>query len=264
MRASATCLSCGNGAHAALHNFGFAPADRHVSLTNLARPAGPDAVLLRREAMTPVCTPALLEGKRGGLRHPDDRDCEVLLHHPCADLHVIRHELASGALVAPFDLVVSEATGHFVFAERGRFEEPYVAAFGTGSWPKRPLTGIRAGPGSPCRTWTAAVLRSRNEKGGGRTRTRTLDPLIKSQLLYQLSYAPPRGCRRCRQDGGERQASGGLLGTPCHTPSMPLFLASGGCSSVVERQLPKLYVVGSIPITRSSLSRRRRGLRERR
>jgi hypothetical protein len=26
---------------------------------------------------------------------------------------------------------------------------------------------------------------------GGRTRTRTLDPLIKSQLLYQLSYAPP-------------------------------------------------------------------------
>ncbi len=30
------------------------------------------------------------------------------------------------------------------------------------------------------------------EKFGGRTRTRTLDPLIKSQLLYQLSYAPHR------------------------------------------------------------------------
>jgi hypothetical protein len=33
---------------------------------------------------------------------------------------------------------------------------------------------------------------------GGRTRTRTWDPLIKSQLLYQLSYAPeilPRGPR---------------------------------------------------------------------
>ena len=29
--------------------------------------------------------------------------------------------------------------------------------------------------------------------GGGRTRTRTLDPLIKSQLLYQLSYAPAWG-----------------------------------------------------------------------
>ena len=28
------------------------------------------------------------------------------------------------------------------------------------------------------------------EMFGGRTRTRTLDPLIKSQLLYQLSYAP--------------------------------------------------------------------------
>ena len=26
---------------------------------------------------------------------------------------------------------------------------------------------------------------------GGRTRARTWDPLIKSQLLYQLSYAPP-------------------------------------------------------------------------
>src|SRR3954466_11796968 len=28
--------------------------------------------------------------------------------------------------------------------------------------------------------------------GGGRTRTRTWDPLIKSQLLYQLSYAPEK------------------------------------------------------------------------
>ena len=36
---------------------------------------------------------------------------------------------------------------------------------------------------------------------GGRTRTRTLDPLIKSQLLYQLSYAPglpQREYRRAR------------------------------------------------------------------
>src|SRR5262245_34008560 len=30
---------------------------------------------------------------------------------------------------------------------------------------------------------------------GGRTRTRTLDPLIKSQLLYQLSYAPALSSR---------------------------------------------------------------------
>ena len=36
------------------------------------------------------------------------------------------------------------------------------------------------------------TLTSRNSIiwNGGRTRTRTLDPLIKSQLLYQLSYAP--------------------------------------------------------------------------
>src|SRR4051812_8551473 len=36
-------------------------------------------------------------------------------------------------------------------------------------------------------------VRSTTDTGvvlGGRTRTRTLDPLIKSQLLYQLSYAP--------------------------------------------------------------------------
>jgi hypothetical protein len=36
-------------------------------------------------------------------------------------------------------------------------------------------------------------LRFRGERvafDGGRTRIRTLDPLIKSQLLYQLSYAP--------------------------------------------------------------------------
>jgi hypothetical protein len=31
-----------------------------------------------------------------------------------------------------------------------------------------------------------------------------------------------------------------------------LVFAGCGCSSVVERQLPKLYVVGSIPIARST------------
>ena len=35
---------------------------------------------------------------------------------------------------------------------------------------------------------------------GGRTRTRTWDPLIKSQLLYQLSYAP--GNRPAGRAGG--------------------------------------------------------------
>jgi hypothetical protein len=40
--------------------------------------------------------------------------------------------------------------------------------------------------------------KKRRHINGGRTRTRTLDPLIKSQLLYQLSYAPglPGSCKR--------------------------------------------------------------------
>jgi hypothetical protein len=47
---------------------------------------------------------------------------------------------------------------------------------------------------------------------GGRTRARTLDPLIKSQLLYQLSYAPieiarglPRETRRLAKPPGRVQ-----------------------------------------------------------
>jgi hypothetical protein len=36
----------------------------------------------------------------------------------------------------------------------------------------------------------AGKWKKRSGINGGRTRTRTLDPLIKSQLLYQLSYAP--------------------------------------------------------------------------
>src|SRR5260370_38204716 len=35
--------------------------------------------------------------------------------------------------------------------------------------------------------------------GGGRTRARTWDPLIKSQLLYQLSYAPGTGPESLRE-----------------------------------------------------------------
>ena len=39
----------------------------------------------------------------------------------------------------------------------------------------------------------AAYCLGMSEDCGGRTRTRTWDLLIKSQLLYQLSYAPIRG-----------------------------------------------------------------------
>jgi len=138
----------------------------------LGRPAGLEMVLLRREALAPVCAPALLEGA-GALGRPEDLARHALLH-PCtdrqdwrkwlraaklpeqiaeeggqafqtlemaiaaalgglgvamADLHLVRDELSSGALVAPFELVVTEETGYFLFAEQGRFEEPKVAAF---------------------------------------------------------------------------------------------------------------------------------------
>jgi hypothetical protein len=45
----------------------------------------------------------------------------------------------------------------------------------------------------PALTYSKASLAfsfQRTDFIGGRTRARTLDPLIKSQLLYQLSYAP--------------------------------------------------------------------------
>jgi hypothetical protein len=38
--------------------------------------------------------------------------------------------------------------------------------------------------------WLAETWLAQRVKIGGRTRARTWDPLIKSQLLYQLSYAP--------------------------------------------------------------------------
>jgi LysR family glycine cleavage system transcriptional activator len=46
-----------------------------------------------------------------------------------ADLLLVQDELESGQLVAPFDLVVSEDTGYYLFCQRGRFEEPKIAAF---------------------------------------------------------------------------------------------------------------------------------------
>src|SRR3546814_9479660 len=69
-------------------------------------------------------------------------------------------------------------------------------------------------------------------ENGGRTRTRTLDPLIKSQLLYQLSYAPP----------WDR----GPPGKPLDSAALPLYrdardrpvtacpLGSGGIASQVR------------------------------
>ena len=68
--------------------------------------------------------------------------------------------------------------------------------------PKRPLrpvpsvwrlSGRAQGIGRGCgRNHPLPNSQCISGENGGRTRTRTLDPLIKSQLLYQLSYAPAR------------------------------------------------------------------------
>ena len=46
------------------------------------------------------------------------------------------------------------------------------------------------------------------EGGGGRTWARTKDPLIKSQLLYQLSYASMTGCPGSEEPFRDREWRG--------------------------------------------------------
>jgi LysR family glycine cleavage system transcriptional activator len=135
------------------------------------RPGGFDSILFRREALTPVCSPRLLDGERP-LEKPLDLANHVLLHPDVdfyewrkwlraadltevdvesgqtfesmemavraavggfgvtiADLLLVQDELESGQLIAPFDLVVSEDTGYYLFCGRGRFQEPKIAAF---------------------------------------------------------------------------------------------------------------------------------------
>lgn len=136
-----------------------------------SRPGGFDSILFRREALTPVCSPRLLD-RDPPLTQPSDVARHVLLHPDTdptdwrkwlraadlteidvesgqtfesmemavraavgglgvaiADLLLVQDELASGQLVAPFDLVVSEDTGYYLFCQPGRFEEPKIAAF---------------------------------------------------------------------------------------------------------------------------------------
>ena len=45
-------------------------------------------------------------------------------------------------------------------------------------------------PRIACKIRALGTVQQIQGKLGGRTRARTWDPLIKSQLLYQLSYAP--------------------------------------------------------------------------
>lgn len=138
---------------------------------NLEFPVNIEAVLLREEALTPVCAPSLLKGDkplsepadlaRHVLLHPspDRRDWRKWLRHAgvpealadtgqvfhtldmtasaaagglgvaLADRNFIDDDLASGRLVMPFDIVLSEGTGYFLFTEKGRFAEPKIAAF---------------------------------------------------------------------------------------------------------------------------------------
>ncbi len=75
------------------------------------------------------------------------------------------------------------------------------------------------------------------EPFGGRSRTRTYDPLIKSQLLYHLSYAPiliveTRLCRRRRVLGEETVVVHPLCclrkkGVKLVNPSLQLTLPGG-------------------------------------
>ena len=55
---------------------------------------------------------------------------------------------------------------------------------------------------------------------GGRTRIRTLDPLIKSQLLYQLSYAPLRFGVAVPRDGLDTKPGEGSKGRIRSTPDI--------------------------------------------
>lgn len=45
------------------------------------------------------------------------------------DLYLAQDELASGSIVAPFDLVLSEGTGYFLLLEPGRRHEPRIRQF---------------------------------------------------------------------------------------------------------------------------------------
>lgn len=46
-----------------------------------------------------------------------------------ADLNLIRGELATGTLVAPFDIVIEDGSGYFVLTEPNRVDEPKIATF---------------------------------------------------------------------------------------------------------------------------------------
>jgi hypothetical protein len=56
-------------------------------------------------------------------------------------------------------------------------------------------------PTSRCKAAKLLFFNAKLENIGGRTRARTWDPMIKSHLLYQLSYAPGTGPEKPSQEG---------------------------------------------------------------
>src|SRR5262249_43003043 len=101
-----------------------------------------------------------------------------------------------------------------------------------------------------------------SEKLGGRTRARTWDPLIKSQLLYQLSYAPDacnresfRKAGRLAKRPGDVQQRGRIFplfvrlrarrkgrGIPA---AWPLSGGTGGCASEPLAAAPAIPIVAT-------------------
>ena len=84
----------------------------------------------------------------------------------------------------------------------------------------RPICRCAGGTRSPLRAAASnardACIDRKRSGNGGHSRTRTYDPLIKSQLLYQLSYVPraggsgySKGPLSCRADWRPRAASRG-------------------------------------------------------
>ena len=65
-----------------------------------------------------------------------------------------------------------------------------------------------------------------------------MDPLIKSQLLCQLSYAPPRAVAKVLW--WRRQPAAGSVVALAKRPAARYKSRVRGCSSVVEQELPKL------------------------
>ena len=66
-----------------------------------------------------------------------------------ADLNLIRGELASGKLVAPFDSVIEDGSGYFVLTDASRVDEPKIATFRDWIWPRPQWAPTMASGGRP-------------------------------------------------------------------------------------------------------------------